>query len=75
MVGDMEAIEFVFDRFQCTTIGKVNDGPSWWCRTRTASHVFIAEKVQTALSLKTYFGAVASQGKALTVGLVIIVPH
>jgi hypothetical protein len=26
MAGDMEAIEFVFDRFQCTTIGKVNDG-------------------------------------------------
>jgi hypothetical protein len=34
--GRLEAIEFVFDRFQCTTIGKVNDGPSWWCRTRTA---------------------------------------
>jgi hypothetical protein len=75
MVGDMEASEFVFDRFQCTTIGKVNDGPSWWCRTRTASHVFIAETVQTALSLKTYFEGVAGQGKALTVDLVITMPH
>jgi hypothetical protein len=71
----MEAIELVFDRFQCTTIGKVNDGPSWWCRTRTASHVFIAETVQTALSLKTNFGGLAGQGKALTTDLSITVSH
>jgi hypothetical protein len=71
----MEAIEFVFDRFQCITIGKVNDGPSWWCRTRTASHLFIAEKVQTALPLKTYFSGAVSLGNALTVNLTITVPH